>query len=162
MALVYLLLGGNLGDRLNILESAAAKLEERLGKIEQKSSVYETEPWGFSADQYFLNQVLKINTEMSAPDVLKEVLQIEVGLGRERTTENVTSRTMDIDILFYDDIIMEEKELIIPHPRLHLRKFTLVLLNELDENFIHPTLGRSMKTLLYECEDEQAVKLFVN
>ncbi len=167
MAIVYLLIGGNQGDRLTSLKEAKAQLALRVGEIDRESAIYETEPWGFNSDQHFLNQLLIIKTNLAAEEVLATGLEIERNLGRIRDSKEVntpifTGRTMDIDILFYDRLVMDENQLTIPHPRLHLRRFALVPLNEIAENRVHPSLNKSMKQLLAECADEQKVTLFSN
>lgn len=162
MAIVYLLIGGNLGDRQSLLKEAKGEIELQVGGIMLKSSIYETEPWGFKDDQQFLNQLLMVKTDLSANGVLTRGLQIELSLGRDRSHQKMGSRTMDIDILFYDQLILENEELIIPHPRLHLRRFALVPLNEIAENWIHPSMNKSMKQLLLECTDRQKVTLCAN
>lgn len=162
MAHVYLLIGGNLGDRESTLMIARERITHLVGNIEQESGIYETEPWEIDTNQLFLNQLLNVNTNLSAEAVLKEILQIEHDLGRQRKNGQMGSRTMDIDILFYDDLIFNGTQLTIPHPRLHLRKFALIPLNEIAEYMIHPSMGKSMKALLQACEDKQEVKLLVN
>jgi len=160
MARVFLLLGGNREDRLEMLRVTKSKIRETMGGVEQESSVYETEPWGFKDDTYFLNQLVQVETHLSAEAVLKEALIIEESLNRERSTGGYTGRTMDIDILFYDNLIVEQENLTIPHPRLHLRRFALEPLNEIAQNMKHPVLGKSMSQLLNECEDEQSVTIY--
>lgn len=162
MAQVFLLIGGNLGERVQNLSAAKEKIGAHVGEIEVLSQIYETEPWGFNDAQYFLNQLLIVHTELSAEALLDEIQKVELDLGRERKTEQMGSRTMDIDILFYDDLIIETNELTIPHPRLHLRQFALVPLNEIAQSMIHPQLGKSMEKLMLECEDKQEVNLLMN
>jgi len=159
---VYLLIGGNLGDRLKLLQTAKAKIAQQIGVVERESSIYETEAWGFKHDQFFLNQLLDVKTEIPADQVLSIALEIEDDLGRKRIAEQVSGRTMDIDILFYDNLVLSGSELTIPHPRLHLRRFALAPLNEIAENLVHPTLGKSMGTLMKECTDKRGVAVFVN
>ena len=159
MAKVYLLLGGNQGDRLNLLEKARAFIAKNIGEIVNKSSVYETEPWGFEDDSFFLNQLLIVETKLIPEAVLEGVLKIENLLGRVRAEEHMTGRTMDIDIMFFDDVIVELESLTIPHPRLQLRRFSLEPLNEIASDLVHPVLAKTMSTLLHECVDTQRVSV---
>lgn len=157
MAKAYLLLGGNLGDRLRLLAEARAEIDQKIGLIESESAVYETEPWGFENDSLFLNQLVIAETDLTPENVLREALDIENKLGRIRNSKDMVSRTSDIDILFIDQIIMARENLTIPHPRLHLRRFALEPLNEIVPDFVHPLLGKTMSTLLMECKDGQKV-----
>lgn len=155
----YLLLGSNLDDRHVMIHRAIIKIGDRIGQILQFSSLYESEPWGFSSEDRFLNQVVIVETMLSPARLLSEILGIEEDLGRKRTpgSKGYHSRTIDIDILFYNDLILREEQLNIPHPRIHERMFTLVPLCELNEDFIHPVSGKSMKQLKSECSDRVPV-----
>ena len=155
---VYLLIGGNLGDQFKLLEQAKIAISEKIGKIRNESSIYETAPWGFKAVQDFLNQVIKVSTKLSPQKVLEFCLEIEDELGRERKSGHYESRTMDIDILFYNDEIINEPGLIIPHPKLHLRRFTLVPLTEMEPDFVHPVLNKKLTLILEECNDISDVR----
>ncbi len=155
---VYLLTGGNLGDRFKLLEQAKSAISEKIGKIKNESSIYETVPWGFKAEQDFLNQVVEVSTKLSPQKVLEFCLEIEDELGRERKSGYYESRTMDIDILFYNDEIVNEPGLIIPHPKLHLRRFTLVPLTEIEPDFVHPVLNKKLTLILEECNDISDVR----
>jgi len=149
-----LLLGGNIGDRMSIVNAAIVQIKKQCGKTINHSKVYESEAWGFKADTNFLNQAIVINTNLKANELLCITQSIEAELGRkERISANYESRSIDIDILFYNSEIIESKNLIIPHPRLHLRKFTLNCLSDIDSNFIHPKLNKSIKKLSQECKD---------
>ena len=154
---VYLLLGGNLGERFSLITKAKYLINEQIGEVIKESSLYETEPWGFEASQSFLNQVIKVNTDLQAQSILKICLEIESELGRERNSTQYSSRTMDIDILFYNDDIINANDLVIPHPRLHERRFTLEPLSEIIPDFIHPKLDKPIKQLLLECKDDSEV-----
>ncbi len=156
---VVLLLGGNLGDRFQNISNAVNAIKEFVGSIQKKSSLYETAAWGITDQPHFLNQVVVVHTILSAQQVLEKILFIEKQLGRERLVK-MGPRIIDIDILFYDDTIIEEENLIIPHPRLQERKFVLEPLNELIPNYIHPILNKSVKVLLQECTDTLNVKKF--
>ncbi len=153
MNTVVLLIGGNEGERLMFLQQAVEQIEKRVGEVLKKSSIYETEPWGFSAEQNFLNQALVVSTGKSPQETLKECLQIEENLGRQRLSEGYASRTMDIDILFFNEEIIQTTELEIPHPRLHQRLFVLLPLVEIMPDFIHPVLKKNISALLENCQD---------
>lgn len=155
----FILLGTNMGDRESLLESAIKHIGERCGDVIACSKIYETEPWGFKAENNFLNQVVKLETRLLPYELLKELLSIEAVLGRRRI-EGVCgyqSRPMDLDILYYDDIIVDEVDLILPHPRLHLRRFSLLPLCDIASDFVHPLLRKTNMKLLEECEDVSAV-----
>ena len=160
MAHSFILLGSNLGERETLLKKAITMIGETCGEVMASSKIYETEPWGFVSENNFLNQVVMIKTELEAHDLLKKLLSIEAKLGRQRD-ENVkgyVSRPMDLDILYYDDLIISDDDLILPHPRLHLRRFTLLPLCDISADFEHPILKKSHKILLDECEDISDVK----
>lgn len=154
----YLLLGGNLGDREGLIRDSKSEITKKIGKIIKESSLYESEPWGFIAEQNFLNQVIIVKSDLEPLKVLDLCQEIENDLGRERSKEGYASRTMDIDILFIDDLIIKSERLIVPHEHLHKRRFTLLPLDELDSRYIHPGLNKTIKQLLLDCEDKSVVK----
>ena len=154
---LVLLTGSNVGDSLANLQTAARYIAAEVGSIQKQSSVYKTAPWGNTKQQDFLNQVLWVDTEKSAREALSLVLAIEQKMGRVRE-QKWAPRTIDIDILFYDDAIIQESDLQVPHPLLHLRKFTLQPLLELDPNFIHPLFKQSITQLSNACPDESLVE----
>ena len=156
----YLLLGSNLGNREKYLEEAISMISMKVGMIIDRSSVYETAPWGFDSKESFLNCVIRVQTEFTPETVLHEILQIEQVMGRIRTGDGYSSRVIDIDILFYNDLISDQPDLIIPHPRLHLRRFTLVPLEEIAAGFLHPVFRKTITELLMECQDEGRVSLY--
>lgn len=160
MVKVYLLLGSNLGDRLFLLKQAAGYIETQAGTIVQYSSIYETKSWGKTDEPDYLNQVLLIKTMLQPHELLAKLLEIELLLGRKRE-EKWGSRTMDIDILFYDDMVINEPRLTIPHPQLHNRRFTLEPLVELAPDFIHPVLQKALKKLKDDLQDELQVKKYI-
>ncbi len=146
-------LGSNLGDRRKNIENAVALIEERVGAIAAISSMVETEPWGFESGNYFLNCAILIREESSAADALPRILEVirtlqavESEFGRIRTGV-YTDRTIDLDILFYGDDIINEPGLIVPHPKLHEREFILVSLLEICPDKVHPVLGKSIREL---------------
>ncbi|HXB28446.1 MAG TPA: 2-amino-4-hydroxy-6-hydroxymethyldihydropteridine diphosphokinase [Puia sp.] len=153
----YLLTGGNEGDRFLHMQQARTNIELICGQLLLVSSIYETAPWGKTDQPDFLNQVLLINTKFSPEELLKSILFIEEKGGRKRTVKNAP-RTIDIDILFYNDLILEKPGLTIPHPRIAIRRFVLEPLNEISPEFIHPVIGKTIRELLLECKDELGVK----
>ena len=159
---VFILLGSNLGDRQLLVNQACAMIEERCGKIVAKSRLYESEPWGFKSEHWFLNQVVVLDTEMSPDDLMDTLLAIEKELGRDRTTphEGYVSRPIDLDILYWgEDLVVEKQHVIIPHPRLHKRRFTLLPLCDVAPDYIHPILKKTNRQLLDECDDFGKVDL---
>lgn len=161
---VILLLGSNLGNRDSNLFRARTELEVHFQKIQNSSSIYESEAWGFNSNNPFLNQVVTIQTEELPQQVLEIVLGIETKLGRIRDKKSNTyeSRKIDIDILFIDDLIIHTPALEVPHSQLHNRKFTLVALAELDEKLVHPVYKQSISQLLLKCKDNLWVKKYIS
>ncbi|MFV0506064.1 MAG: 2-amino-4-hydroxy-6-hydroxymethyldihydropteridine diphosphokinase [Bacteroidales bacterium] len=155
-----LLLGGNIGDTRQTINSVHSKIEELVGNIVNASSLYTSEPWGFEAQQWFVNQALELESALTAEQVLQTTQQIEMDLGRIRIANSTRfhSRPIDIDILFCDNHIINTPYLQLPHPMLHLRRFTLLPLAELMPNFIHPLLNLSIAELLDRCPDKGNVK----
>lgn len=156
---VYLLLGSNLGDRTQILEGAKAFLTARCGRVLNASQVYETAAWGKEDQPSFLNQALLLETGLSPEEVLAVCLQSEQAAGRERI-ERWGARTLDVDILFYDDLELDIPGLHIPHPALPQRRFALLPMADIAPDFVHPILHKSIKQLLDECPDPLAVTPF--
>lgn len=154
---VFLLLGSNLGNREEYLQKAIDLIETEIGVVTQISSVYETEAWGKTDEPNYLNQVVRVNTQLSARQVLEKVLEIETRMGRVRE-KKWGSRIIDVDILFYGRNIINEPGLIVPHPELHNRKFTLEPLNELVPDLQHPVLKKSIFQLKSELKDNLIVK----
>ena len=162
MNIVYLLLGSNLEDRESMIRKALEEVASKIGAVRQSSSVYESEPWGFKAEKSFLNQVVKVETGLGAVELLDKILEIEERLGRRRelNTEGYFSRTIDIDILFYNDEIIQGDRLQIPHPHIPQRMFTLLPLCELNGSLIHPVYNKSLEDLRAECPDRNLVVIF--
>lgn len=162
MAEVFLSLGSNLGDRLGYIKFAVFELikTEKI-KLLKVSSIYNTEPWGNSAQGEFLNCVLKIFTDLSPINLFEKIKFIEQKVGR-KNSKKWLSREIDIDILFYDNLILKTENLAIPHPEIPNRKFVLVPLNEIAENFIHPILKKSASHLLKDTNDELKCEYFAN
>lgn len=148
MARVVLLTGGNLGPVAENLEAASRAVAQEVGPIVGRSSVRESEAWGFEAKEHFLNQVLVVETELDPREVLRRCQHIEQRFGRVRHPgQGYTSRTMDIDILFYDRRIIDTPELRIPHPLIGERDFVLAPLEEIMGDFIHPVSGRTISQM---------------
>jgi len=155
----FLLTGGNIGERLDYLSRVKELIEKRCGRILQESSIYETAAWGIEDQQAFLNQVLKIETLLSPGELLKTILQIEEELGRKRELK-YGPRTIDIDILFFNDQVIDQNGLKVPHPQMQNRRFVLVPLNEIASNKIHPLFQKTISQILAECPDPLAVNKF--
>jgi 2-amino-4-hydroxy-6-hydroxymethyldihydropteridine diphosphokinase len=153
---LVILLGCNLGNCEITFHKAIESIENELGKCALKSSFYKTKAWGNENQNDFLNQCLIIETAFSAAICLEKILKIEESLGRKRE-EKWGPRTIDIDILFFNSEIVDKPNLQIPHPYLHLRRFTLEPLHELIPDFIHPVLNQKIGELLLHCKDELKV-----
>ena len=154
---VYLLLGSNLGDRHENLSKARQMIREHSGSVIEESGIYVTAPWGISDQPEFYNQVIRISTSLEAEDLLQTLLQIETDMGRERRIK-WGERLIDIDILFYGNLVINTDHLVIPHPGIPDRRFTLVPLCELAPDLVHPVLNKTMTELLDKCEDDLEVK----
>lgn len=156
-----ILLGSNLGDRKHIIDNAVEMIGDRCGLVVDRSSLYETAPWGFDSDNNFLNLVIGIETAMEPHQLLAGLMQIESELGRVRhDVEGYESRPIDLDILYYGDKVIEDDVLILPHPRLHMRRFVLVPLSEIVPDFVHPVFKKTSIELLDECVDGSEVNLY--
>jgi 2-amino-4-hydroxy-6-hydroxymethyldihydropteridine diphosphokinase len=159
--IVYIMVGSNLGNRSKQIATALSEIADLAGKPFAVSSVYETEPWGFYHDIPFLNQAFGITTSMSPRQLLKIFLAIETRMGRVRNVPGYTARTLDIDILFYGQEVIRQKDFIIPHPRLCERKFALMPLEEIAPDFVHPREHKTIRQLLKECEDNKWVQKLI-
>lgn len=159
---VFILLGSNLGNRERLVNQACRMMGERCGEIMAKSRLYESEPWGFKSEHWFLNQVVQINTLLSPNELMQTLLDIEKELGRDRTTphDGYVSRPMDLDILYFGNEVVDTELVNAPHPRLYQRRFTLLPLCDLAPDFVHPVLKKTNHQLLDECQDTGIVKLF--
>ena len=152
MQLVYFLLGSNLGDRNKYLKEASQLLEQTVGRKTRSSSVYETQSWGVANLPDYLNQVIEMETNLLPEFILEKTQAIEEKLHRQRTNK-WQSRTIDIDILFYDKVTLNLPKLKIPHPELQNRMFTLAPLDELIPDFVHPILKKTVHQLKQEVND---------
>lgn len=150
---VFLLLGSNLGKSLTKLSIARDNIGELIGPIIKKSSLYRTSAWGKTDQPEFINQVIIIETPFSPLQVLASIMAIEEGMGRIRN-EKWGARLIDIDILFYNDEIVTEENLVIPHPGIPFRRFTLEPLHEIAPDFIHPQLQSTVTEILEACQDK--------
>ncbi|MDP1546620.1 MAG: 2-amino-4-hydroxy-6-hydroxymethyldihydropteridine diphosphokinase [Anaerolineales bacterium] len=148
--IVYLALGSNMGNRLANLKNAVSHLTPQMS-VKKKSLVYETPPWGYADQPAFLNQVVMAETYMEPEPLLGHLKRLETALGRVASFQN-GPRLIDIDILFYDDAILDSPPLVIPHPRLHQRAFVLVPLNDIASDFVHPVLGKQVGELLLDVD----------
>ncbi|MBD0367522.1 MAG: 2-amino-4-hydroxy-6-hydroxymethyldihydropteridine diphosphokinase [Flavisolibacter sp.] len=153
----FLLTGGNIGDRMQYLRQAKERIHAQCGEVVASSAVYETAAWGKEDQRAFYNQALKIRTPLSAPQLLQCLLTIERSLHRLRN-ERYAPRTIDIDILLFNNDVIEEKGLIIPHPQLPFRRFALQCLSEIGGDELHPVLKKNISQLLMDCTDPLEVK----
>jgi 2-amino-4-hydroxy-6-hydroxymethyldihydropteridine diphosphokinase len=149
---IHLLIGSNMGDRKTYLAQAVAQIGQKIGTITEKSRLYETQAWGLTNQPDFMNQALEVETPLSPQETLEKILAIETDMGRIRT-EKWAERTIDIDILLFSDMIVEEPDLQIPHPRLPERNFALVPLMEIAGEVEHPVLKTTIEDLYFESPD---------
>ena len=157
MRKIYLSIGSNKGNRYSFIKEALRLIRKDIGKVVLMSKIYETKSWGFHSDD-FLNICIMIKSELLPAELLNKLKNIEDRIGRIRNSTKILAREIDIDILFYSDKIVDDEDLIIPHPRLHLRNFVLYPLNDIASDFIHPILLKPINELLVECEDDDSPK----
>jgi len=155
MRKIYLSIGSNKGNRYSFIKEALRLIRKDIGKVILMSKIYETKSWGFQSDD-FLNICIMIKSELLPSELLNKLKNIEYRLGRIRNSTKILAREIDIDILFYSDKIVNYENLIIPHPRLHLRNFVLYPLHDIASDFIHPILLKPINELLEECEDNDS------
>ena len=155
-----ILFGSNMGDKNEIFAQASLLINKRCGRIVAVSSPYESEPWGFKAEEWFLNRLIIVETELEPEELLQQLLEIEKELGRVRhpEVEGYTSRTVDLDILYFGSRIVLTDSLTIPHPRLHQRRFALLPLCEMMPQFVHPAFDLTQTELLRRCLDFSEVR----
>lgn len=157
MGTAYLLTGSNLGDRASSLQKANALIVQSCGKIISYSSLYETAPWGLLEQPAFLNQAIAVETSLEPEELMQALLEIEAAMGRIRDAR-YGPRIIDLDILLYDQVIMERPILHLPHPALPQRRFALTPLAEIAPALIHPVLQKNIQELLAECTDDSDVQ----
>ena len=151
MAIAYLALGTNIGNKRRNMITAAALLAERVGDVLALSGFYETEPWGFQSENTFLNAALRLETSLSPLELLKATQQIEVEMGRtQKSNGTYHDRIIDIDILLYDDLILQTPELTLPHPLMQDRRFVMEPLLEIAPNVVHPVFKKTVVSLMRE------------
>ncbi len=155
---VFLGIGGNLGDRIGNLRRAVELIGLHIGRIEKVSSVYLSEPWGFTHAKYFTNIVAEIYTSFSVDEVLTKAFEIEAELKRTRSGRGYEGRTMDIDILFFNNEILNTERLVVPHPHICQRKFVLLPMAEIAADFVHPQNGKTMQQLAEICPDNGRIR----
>lgn len=159
MNTIYIQLGSNMGDRNSYIKESLLQIENLLGTIICESKTYESRPWGVTEQREFLNKVICVNSEFSANEALKNLQKIEKKLGRKRK-EKWGERTIDLDILFYNQETINTKELTVPHPHIQDRKFVLIPFAEMNGKFIHPTLKKDIFALLNKCKDTEKVSVY--
>tara|TARA_B110000914_G_C15490836_1_gene460521 strand:+ start:1299 stop:1781 length:483 start_codon:yes stop_codon:yes gene_type:complete len=159
MSKVYFSIGSNKGNRSGLINEAIDKIDIIIGKVLQKSSIYETKSWGFNSNNFY-NICILLESTLTPELILNKILTIEKDMGRLKTTDQYSDRCIDIDILFFDNMIVNSKSLEIPHPRIQLRKFVLTPMLELTPDLIHPILNKSIRQLELECVDkDQPIKV---
>lgn len=156
----YLLLGTNQGQRDINLSMARRHIREKIGSILYSSKIYETAAWGKEDQPYFLNQVIMLKTHFDPHSLLETLLGIEATLGRQRKIK-WGERIIDLDILFYENEVINDKSLTVPHPGIPFRRFTLLPLQEIAAKLIHPVLHKTIDQLLEECTDHLEVRPYV-
>lgn len=159
MTEVYLLLGGNIGDSQNIFQQTIYLISNEIGPITKKSSIYRSPAWGFACENDFFNQVICVTAKCKPDELIQICMQIEMKLGRTREPQSTgyTSRIIDIDVLLYGTSIINSASLTVPHPRMHLRRFTLLPLAEIAWNVLHPLENCTIDQLLHNCPDQSVV-----
>ncbi len=157
MAEVFILLGGNVGDKSKIFQQTKKLIGERIGLITKESSVYATEPWGFESE-LFWNQAIITATDLDPHEILIQTQTIEEEMGRLSKSTNYEARTIDIDLLFYDNLVLEMPDLTIPHPKMEERRFVLIPLAEIAPNICHPKTGLTVLEMLQKCGDPLSVE----
>ena len=160
METCYVLFGSNQGDKEAIFAQACLLINNRCGRVVQVSSAYESEPWGFESEDWFLNRAVVVEIDKGPEEVLHLLLDIERELGRVRHPEiqGYTSRTADLDILYFGTRIVHTNMLTVPHPRVHLRRFALMPMCEVAPELVHPVFAKTQEELLRQCPDECIVR----
>ena len=157
MSKVYFSIGSNKGNRSGLINEAIDKIDIIIGKVMLKSSIYDTKSWGFNSNNFY-NICILVESELTPDLILNKILTIEKDMGRLKKTDQYSDRFIDIDILFFDNMVINSKNLEIPHPRIQLRKFVLTPMLELTPDLIHPILKKSIRQLEIECVDKDQPK----
>ncbi len=153
MSKVYLSIGSNKGNRSVLINKAIDEIEKKIGKIISRSSIYQSKSWGFDSNDFY-NLSLLIDTDIEPKSLLINLKKIEKSMGREDIDGSYSDRFIDIDILFYDNIIIDSEDLKIPHPKIEIRKFVLVTMLEIADDYVHPILNKTIRQLDNECDDQ--------
>ena len=153
MSKVYLSIGSNKGNRSVLINKAIDEIEKKVGIIISRSSIYQSKSWGFDSNDFY-NLCLLIETDIDPKSLLIDLKKIERQMGRNDIDGTYSDRFIDIDILFYDNIIIDSEDLKIPHPKIEIRKFVLVPMLEIADDYVHPTLNKTIRQLDNECDDQ--------
>ena len=153
MSKVYLSIGSNKGNRSVLINKAIDEIEKKIGTIISRSSIYQSKSWGFDSNDFY-NLSLLIDTDIEPKSLLINLKKIEKSMGREDIDGSYSDRFIDIDILFYDNIIIDSEDLKIPHPKIEIRKFVLVPMLEIADDYVHPILNKTIRQLDNECDDQ--------
>ena len=153
MSKVYLSIGSNKGNRSVLINKAIDEIEKKVGIIISRSSIYQSKSWGFDSNDFY-NLSLLIDTNIEPKSLLINLKKIEKSMGREDIDGSYSDRFIDIDILFYDNIIIDSEDLKIPHPKIEIRKFVLVPMLEIADDYVHPILNKTIRQLDNECDDQ--------
>ena len=153
MSKVYLSIGSNKGNRSVLINKAINEIEKKIGKIISRTSIYQSKSWGFDSNDFY-NLSLLIDTDIEPKSLLINLKKIEKSMGREDIDGSYSDRFIDIDILFYDNIIIDSEDLKIPHPKIEIRKFVLVPMLEIADDYVHPILNKTIRQLNNECDDQ--------
>ena len=153
MSKVYLSIGSNKGNRSVLINKAIDEIEKKIGKIISRSSIYQSKSWGFDSNDFY-NLSLLIDTDIEPKSLLINLKKIEKSMGREDIDGSYSDRFIDIDILFYDNIIIDSEDLKIPHTKIEIRKFVLVPMLEIADDYVHPILNKTIRQLDNECDDQ--------
>ena len=153
MSKVYLSIGSNKGNRSVLINKAIDEIDKKIGKIISRSSIYQSKSWGFDSNDFY-NLSLLIDTNIEPKALLINLKKIEKSMGREDIDGSYSDRFIDIDILFYDNIIIDSEDLKIPHPKIEIRKFVLVPMLEIADDYVHPILNKTIRQLDNECDDQ--------
>ena len=153
MSKVYLSIGSNKGNRSVLINKAIDEIEKKVGIIISRSSIYESKSWGFDSNDFY-NLCLLIDTDIMPKSLLINLKKIEKSMGREDVDGSYSDRLIDIDILFYDNITTDSEDLKIPHPKIEIRKFVLVPMLEIADDYVHPILNKTIKELYNDCSDK--------